>query len=192
MAPVDTKKMRVFLALPLAELFGAEVAPFIEKWRSQFPAVRWVKSTDIHVTLHFFGPVEKESVERINALVRPLAQACAPFEISLKSTGAFPSLSHPRVFWVGMEGNIAPLSQLQNEISKSLSGAGYSVEERAFKPHLTVGRVREGKKESFLPAALDFPPTRPGRMDRIVLFQSELTPGGSHYEILETYPFSKA
>ena len=192
MASLGTGQIRAFLALPLAEAFQSEVSPVIEKWVREFPSVRWVKPAEIHVTIHFFGTLEKEAVARVNELVRPLAEECAPFEIFLNGTGAFPSARRPRVFWMGIEGEVEPLKTLHAGIRRALSGGGFPVEERAFSPHLTVGRIRvgEGATERF-PIHLDFPATRPRRMERIVLFESHLTPAGAHYEVLETYPFSQ-
>ena len=188
MASVEAGKIRAFLALPLAEAFQQEVSPAIGRWKKDFPGVRWVNPREIHVTLHFFGSIKKEAVTRAVGRVRPLAQKCVPFEIFLDGTGAFPSSGRLRVFWIGVEGNTAPLLGLQAEIVRNLSVAGYAVEERVFKPHLTVGRIPEGAKARF-PLSLDFPKTPPRRMDRIVLFQSCLTPNGAHYETLETFPF---
>jgi len=190
MASVGAGRIRAFLALPLSDAFQVEVAPVLEKWMREFSAVRWVKPTEIHLTLHFFGSLEKEAVAQVNGLVRPLAQKCAPFEIFLQGTGAFPSASRPRVFWIGIKGTVESLRELHAGISGALSGAGFPVEERAFTPHLTVGRVRDGGKQR-LPVNLDFPATRPRRMDRIVLFESHLTPSGAHYEVIGTYPFSE-
>ncbi len=190
MASVGAGRIRAFLALPLSDAFQAEVAPVLEKWVREFPAVRWVKPAEIHVTLHFFGSLEKEAVAQVSGLVRPLTQQFAPFEIFLHGTGAFPSSSRPRVFWMGIEGNVEPLKELQAGISRTLSRGGYPVEEKVFTPHLTVGRVRDGGKQR-LPVNLDFPATPPRRMDRIVLFESHLTPSGAHYEVIETYPFAE-
>lgn len=189
MASLGAGRIRAFLALPLAEAFGTEVTPFIEKWKREFPGVRWVNPLEIHLTLHFFGSIEKESVGRLSSLVHPLAQKTVPFEIFLRGMGAFPSLGRPRVFWIGVEGGLEPLKTLQVGLRGALTREGYPVEERAFGPHLTVGRLRSIWRPRHA-IRLDFPHSQLRRMDRVVLFQSQLTPDGPHYETIKTFPFS--
>lgn len=184
-------RIRVFLAIPLASLFEEEVAAFINPLKRSYPEVRWVQPSGIHVTLRFFGPVSRDEISKIRPCVIPFTKPVRPFEVFLQGFGAFPHLKRPRVLWVGMEGDLAPLKKLHREIEESLSQAGYPIEEREFKPHLTIGRVKEGGRISGL-EGIAFKPTEPKLIQEAVLFESRLTPEGARYEAIETYPFSQA
>ncbi|MBI4115836.1 MAG: RNA 2',3'-cyclic phosphodiesterase [Candidatus Omnitrophica bacterium] len=183
--------MRAFLALPLTQLFESEVATLIQNLKKKYPGPRWVKSSEIHITLHFFGDIAPEDVSKISKCVIPVTEEVRSFSIHLKGIGAFPNTHQPRVIWTGLEGEIKPLADMQAALEKNLKKVGFPMEKREFKPHLTLARVKtrgdfgglEGEK---------FGPTVSKRVSEIVLFQSRLTPEGAHYDVVETYPLSQA
>ena len=181
--------IRAFLALPLAPSFESDVRPLLEKLGRDYPATRWVEASQIHATLHFFGSIPSEEVEKISGFIRPIASRSKPLQIVLKGFGAFPSPSRPRVIWVGMEGDTEGLKNLHRFVEKELEKNGFPIESRGFKPHLALGRIREGKKFSDFPE-IQFGPTGSKSINVMVLFQSPLTPQGARYEAIETYPFS--
>lgn len=184
-------KVRAFLALPLAASFEAEVSPLILELKERYPHIRWVPASEIHVTLHFFGSVEKEEIARISGLIEPFTKAGNALNLRLEGLGAFPNPSRPRVIWIGTGGDTAPLAALRNRIERRLKEEGYPCEEREFRPHATIGRVKEGKHGSgFNP--IKFGPTAFKQVKELVLFQSHLTPEGAHYETIATYPLAAA
>jgi len=190
-ASVETSTIRTFLALPLASSFEKEVEPIILRLKKEYPEVRWVQPTEIHITLHFFGDITKGKISETSKLIAPIVSKTKPFQISLKGLGSFPDSKRPRVIWMGIKGDVEPLIVLQNAIEKILKQAGFPCESRSFKPHLTLGRVKFPKRQIHFQQN-DFQTTSPKRMDAIVLFQSHMTPQGAHYETLETFPFSQA
>lgn len=192
MAMASQALIRAFLALPMASSFQAELFPLVERLKKEQPGIRWVRTSEVHLTLHFFGPIASEEIPRISKIVTPLADKTGPMDVFLKGLGAFPNLRSPRVIWVGVEGELSALKSLQDSIERNLCKAGFSTEERGFKPHLTLGRVKD--KVSKGPLELggkDFT-TAPRKIKEAVLFQSQLTPEGSHYEAIATYPFTSS
>lgn len=184
-------KIRAFLALPLAPSFETEVSPLLEKLKGEYPQIRWVRASQIHVTLHFFGSVTTEAVETISKTVFPVTRETQPLSVSLSELGGFPHLTRPRVIWLGLAGEIEKLKVLRTSLERDLKKEGFEGEERPFKPHLTLGRIKEGKGlRDFRP--LPFHPTETRMIREIVLFQSHLTPGGAVYEAIATYPLSVA
>ena len=155
--------------------------------------VKWVAPAGIHLTLKFLGYVEEAKVP---ALVQALTRACegfGPFELALSGLGVFPSPSRPRVAWVGLSGGVERLLRLQGGVEKALSPFGFPREERAFTPHLTLARLREGVApqearafgEAFLgtsPEAVSF------KVEGISLMRSQLTPSGAIYTRLAFIP----
>ena len=192
MAATDEMSLRTFLALPLGELFEKEVGQFLKQIRSQdHQEIRWVAPSQFHVTLHFFGLTREDEVEIIKSVVAPLAASYPPLDVNLQEIGCFPGPQRPRVIWIGVGGDTNQLVGLQGEVEKDLSKAGFSVESRTFKPHGTLGRVKKEAGHVQLSwDALNFQKTELKTTDRIVLFQSRLSPQGARYEAIETFYLS--
>lgn len=187
--PLKNESVRCFLALPLAPLFQADVEPLISQGKQKFPSIRWVNPHEIHLTLHFFGSIDTKSIEAISHEVGPVASATKAFTICLSGLGAFPSPKRPRVIWLGMQGEIDRLKSLHSKIEGRLEKMDFPSEKREFKPHLTLARIK--KPQGNLPLeVLDFKETPFKAVKGIVLFQSHLGSGGSHYEAIKTFPFS--
>lgn len=184
-------KIRAFLALPLASCFHADITPFLEDLNSRFPTVRWIKPGELHLTLHFFGSIPTSDVKRISGAVRPRCEQTPSFGMTLENIGAFPGLQRPRVIWLGMGGDTDRLRALNKEIEANLRREGFAVEERAFSPHVTIGRVKKGSKIFGL-EKIRFAPVPSKRVNEAVLFRSHLTPQGATYERIATYPLAVA
>lgn len=103
-------------------------------------AVRWVPANNIHLTLKFLGNVSPSNLELLTRVLHIEISRHPIFEFRIGKLGVFPNPKHPRVVWVGVE---APdtLKVLQNGIEQETRRLGYPSEERAFSPHLTIGRV---------------------------------------------------
>ena len=185
------EKIRAFLALPLAEAFEVSVRPLMGKLKAQFPEVKWVDPSQIHLTLHFFGDIGLRGVEKISRVIPPLVQTAKPVHLLLRGVGGFPNYSQPRIIWAGIEGEVEPLALFHSKLESELKQAGFICEKRDFKPHLTLGRVREGKKAAPVKNIL-LGPTDPKQVSEIILYKSILTPAGPQYEKLQTFPLSAA
>ena len=182
--------IRAFLAVPLTRYFDIDVAPLINTLKNEYPHVRWVSPEQIHITLHFFGSIPMDDFQRISRIVNPLVADTSPFAITLEGLGAFPAIDRPSVIWIGVGGETDLLTQLQQRLEGQFLGAGFPCEDRSFKPHLTIGRVKEAKREMRL-GNHKFGPTQAKRIEEILLLRSHLTPGGASYETMQTYSLSK-
>lgn len=189
MEMASESKIRAFLALPLAPIFEADVSRLIEKLKNEYSQIRWVHPSQIHATFHFFGPIKPREIETISKAVSRVVSKTKPFSIFLSGMGGFPDLGRSRLIWLGMGGETERLGLLQVSLERELKKEGFPCEERPFKAHLTLGRAKErGGFQGFRP--LEFGPTETKRISEIVLFQSQLTPGGAIYESIKTYPLS--
>ena len=98
--------------------------------------------------------------------------------------GAFPTVERPRVIWVGCEG-VPPLELLQHRLELGMEPLGFPIEGRAFRPHLTLGRVKKEARPSALRglapllAGLDFQGET--LVKSIELMESIQGPKASHY-----------
>lgn len=188
--PLKQAAPRVFLAIPLHEIFRKEIEDFLRPLVRKVPGVRWVDPRQVHMTLHFFGDVPAKEIESIHLLSRKSAAFVPPFRLSLTHVGGFPSLEKPNILWLGVEETSGRLRSLQKAIQGGVRSLGFEVEARAFHPHATIGRVKGKSKEvgDLSKKALFESPTQARVVDHFVLYQSRCLPEGARYEVLEKYP----
>lgn len=174
--------MRLFVAVPLPEAAQQEVARMLRGLSDLEWPVRWVKEDGLHVSLKFFGEVTSDRVEAIEELVQFATRGMKQIELVPEGGGAFPSRRHPRV--LRLELTAGPdLELLQDRLERGGEQIGFPPEGRPFRPHVTLGRVREGHR---LPAGamdrIEAIPAGTGFLaERVVLFESRLTPAGPVY-----------
>ena len=183
--------LRVFFAIELdgpARRAVADVSSVLRA-RPGGDAVRWVPRENLHVTLRFLGDIAPAQVASLVAHVRAQTEALAPFALELGALGSFPPARRPRVLLLELT-PLAPLVALARAVERGVVSAGCTPEPRAFRGHLTLGRVRERGEPPSL-AALAVPPVV-FDVTESVLFASELHPSGSRYTPLERVPLGGA
>jgi len=185
-------EIRSFLAFELPQEIKRTIFNVSEDVRKFSLDVRWVKASNIHLTIVFMGNVLSEHLEGINDEVSKVCKRYGPFNISLKSIGVFSNRRNPRVMWVGLEGDIERMSYFRDALQKRLKSFGVKEEKRRFNPHLTLGRFRKSSKPSEL---LDDLLSRYHdlassvcTLEELVLFKSDLNPKGAVYTKLNTWP----
>jgi 2'-5' RNA ligase len=163
----------------------------IERLRPHAADVAWVAPANLHVTLKFLGRVDES---RAPALAEALAASLAgqrAFDVGVRGLGAFPSPTRPRVLWAGLEDATGGLAALAERVDACCGGLGFPREARAFAAHVTLGRVREPRRQPALGEAL----ARAGdfgrlRVERVSLMRSELSPRGARYSELAAAPLA--
>jgi 2'-5' RNA ligase len=151
--------------------------------------VRWVKPDNIHLTLKFLGPTDEGLVEPISAILANLCRRVPPFRPQIAGLGAFPNSRNPKVVWVGMPGGMIELAAFQQLLEDALAHLGFAREKRLFSPHLTLGRVKEGRGKKELEQLIEEYRNKDlGTVaaDTIVFFKSDLQPSGPVYSALKT------
>ena len=186
------ERVRAFIALRLSAAPVEEaLAALIERLREPDDGIRWVQRANFHLTLFFLGPsVARERLAPIAEALGTIAAASAPFEISARGVGAFPNLARPRVVWVGIHG--AELIRLAAQVTEAAARCGFAAERRGYSPHLTIGRVRMLRSPGRLRRALHEEADSSfghSRIERVVLYRSELGPESSTYHELAALPF---
>jgi len=187
-----TKKIRAFLAAePPGDLRGA-IAAFLREIKDRIRGpVAWVRPEGIHITLKFFGEVAPEEVNRIGAAVAEETRRFSPLEIIVRGLGVFPSPKRPRVIWLGTAGEVDRLATLQGRLEEALQLLGFPAEDRAFRAHLTLGRVKAPLDTAALGEVLR---EKAGEtvggftVSSLTLFKSDLTPRGAVYTPLAEFP----
>jgi RNA 2',3'-cyclic 3'-phosphodiesterase len=185
--------MRAFIAVSLSPEIYQQLDQVLAGLKSKLPGgfVRWVPAKNIHLTLKFLGDVSISSQEMLTEALLGEVSRHPAFDISVGELGVFPSLRRPHVVWVGIE---APpeLAALQRGVEAEMARLGYAPEERAFSPHLTLGRVtRNASPEEIRQISDILGKSKVGflgacRVQSVHLYRSDLQPGGSVYTRLFT------
>ena len=149
-----SQTVRTFIAIEMPPEVRQYLDRCQERLRGAGGKVRWVRTDLIHLTLVFLGEV---AVERVEALVAAVVAAVAGFgPLALRAGGAgqFPPRGRPRVIWIGIDEPTGALLRLQKAVADATAPFAEKVEKRAYRPHLTLGRVRGGSGLDELSAAV--------------------------------------
>jgi 2'-5' RNA ligase len=171
--------MRLFFALQLSKEATARLLPVLEGIGH---------ASQLHFTLAFLGEQPESSL----ALAEEAAAAIhAPaFDLAIGGTGAFPSLQRPRVLWLGVTEGAEEISSLAEQLRSALRERGFALDDKPFRPHLTIARVKD---RGAAKALQRIPPGELARMraNEICLMQSVLGKGGAKHTVLRGFPLGR-
>ena len=194
--------IRAFIAIELPDETHRQLAQVMRQMQERcraaggepaYRAVRWVSIENMHLTLKFLGETSDSNLQALASMLKAEARRHAPFTFTVGQLGAFPNPRRPRVLWVGAT---VPkeMAALQHAIEAETHALGYPREERAFAPHLTLGRVSHSatpREVAAVAQALD--QMQAGELgsvpvERVHIFRSDLRPSGSVYTSLYAFP----
>jgi len=181
--------VRAFVAIHLDDKTRDAVARAQAKLKQCGAAVRWVKPESMHLTLKFLGEIEMEAVPGVAAIMAEAVEGVEPFTLTFRGLNALPRIESPRVVYVGVGDEGSVLAPIADRLNDRLCALGVKRENRRFKAHLTIGRVKSRKKiEPLIELIRAEPDTDYGAVDvtRICLMRSELKPTGAEYTVLHT------
>ena len=172
---------RVFLAIPLPQHLKDSISAVQRQLQTLIPSARWIPPENLHLTLHFFGGIGQETLEKIKVSVLSVKGCKRPFLVEVKGLGAFPGRHRPRVLWLDLEPK-DQLRQLHQDCNKALLRAGVATESRPYSPHLTIGRLRQ-QKTDLTDLFNTVGHQRIGQLpiNELILFKSRLKPGGAEH-----------
>ncbi len=180
--------MRAFVAVLLTDEVRARLSASPHRTPPAGVRVKWVAEPNLHLTLDFLGDID---ASRISALTRALSAASGSsraFELSVRGLGQFPERGAPRVLWAGADGG-AELIALQRAAHRALGAEGFALEERAFAPHVTLGRIHGFSRPGWWPQdpSIEF-----GKVEvtSFVAMESRLSAPGPAYRVVERFPLS--
>lgn len=163
----------------------------IEGLKTAGDGIRWVKSHGIHLTMKFFGDVDESRIPQINDAAE-IITGIGSIDLSVEGLGTFPGGQRPRVIWVGISGDLDRIVTARDTLDGALSGIGFPREDRPFRGHLTLGRVK-GRVPVALAARLEESRNvslGEMRVEGFSLIQSDLKPSGAVYTTLAFYPLT--
>lgn len=188
----ENKNIRAFLAIDPPAVVLENIQEMQNRLKKNIRGViRWVRPEGIHLTLKFFGDISVQDVANISEVIVKRTNAAPPFALEVRGLGAFPDVTRPRIIWLGITGQMGNLLSLQKDLEEEFFILGFPKEDRPFRAHLTMGRVKVPKGIIGLAAAVD----AGGKLTagsftvgEVALFQSSLSPQGAIYTRLATFP----
>lgn len=189
----EGEKVRAFLAIDPPDAVIRKIAAIQDALKKSISgSIGWVRPQGIHLTLKFFGDIDREEIGIISGVVAGHAAAAPALKLDIQGLGVFPNARRPRVLWIGVGGETAKLIGLQQAIDGGLEARGFQRQERPFRAHLTLARIKSPQGL----AGIDRMLTENGNESAgsfeakgLTLFKSELTPQGAIYTVLADFPF---
>lgn len=183
--------IRAFIAVEIYDQAKQKISGLISNLKKSDTDLKWITEDQMHITLKFLGNVDKNAIQGISEEISNISSTFNSFRINFYKIGAFPDLKHPNVLWLGIDKGASDLKMLNKKIENALGKLGFKVENREFKPHLTLARIKSLKNISNLTKLveeMDFNSWDDLEINKLALYQSSLTPKGAiHTIITEKY-----
>ncbi|CAG7571082.1 2'-5' RNA ligase [Barrientosiimonas humi] len=165
---------RMFVAIKPSEEAVADLAAFLEP-RSQHP---WIDPRQWHLTLAFLPSVPEHREEELAEALAERLLRLAPLRLRLAGAGAFPDPFHATVLWMDVRGDLDGLAATAQAVRRTSNHVGATPDGQAFRPHLTVSRLRRPQQETRWVEVLQTYAGPEWVADEVELIASHLQPGG--------------
>lgn len=171
--------MRLFIAAVFGEGDVDRIAALRDSLHNVCTRGSFVEREKLHLTLEFLGECHHSAIARLEAVIDSLA--FTPFDVRISRMGSF-RRDGGDIWWVGMDRS-DELMQLQSSLHDRLREEGFTLENRAYRPHITLARRVQGVET--------VPQVRPftARVTNVFLFES--APTGRGYEYRPLYSVSR-
>lgn len=188
--------MRVFIAVELPQKLKEKVAKIQDKIKEsdKVNRIKWVSPDSLHITLKFLGEIEKQRLKDVFEVVEKTSSNFCCFSVNIQGMGIFPESGTPRVLWVGIEEGACELFQIVQKLEKDLFERGFAREKKEWKPHITIGRVKQIINKQLIKNLVGREKNTEGakvKVEKISVMQSRLTPQGAIYTPLKRFSLQK-
>lgn len=186
--------IRAFIAIEVDSVTKQKISGLINTLKKTNADVKWVRENQMHLTLKFLGNVSQDKIPFISDAIKQITYDIHEFPLSFSGIGAFPNTNRPRVIWAAIDKGSKELKTMAGLIEKKMNSLGFKKEDRDYKAHLTLGRVRSQKNIKELAkniSGAEFKIKSDIKIEKLTLFQSTLTPKGTVYAPLGEFHLSK-
>jgi 2'-5' RNA ligase len=183
---------RIFIAIKVdpGELFLKILSSFRHKHIND--RITWVDPVNTHLTLAFLGNTEEEKIRIVLQMLKEISPGFGAFGFSLAGAGLFRSIQDPRVIWIGIKDQ-ERLAELNALVMKGLINAGFNIEMRPFRPHITLGRIKSINDPSLLKSEIEFyqdTVIQHVAVNEVILYESITLPAGPIYKPIGKFSLS--
>lgn len=195
MSDNEAEQARLFIACELNPEGQAALSAVIEDLKVKCGGndVRWVNPDLVHLTVKFLGEVPVPKIPAIKLALQEAVVRHSPFNLEFDTIGTFGGREGLRLMWIGIAGDVLRLEALVRASNTVLGVVGFEPDRRPFRPHLTLGRIRDNvstrrRAEIEVAVGKTTVPEFTWRVGQISLIRSTLLPGGPRYDVLATFP----
>ena len=179
--------MRTFVAVNLDNSVKDAIEKHSAPLRALKAKIKWIEKHNLHLTLNFLGEIRLELTPDITNAVRNACAGVPAFDIGVRGMGCFPEQGNPRVVWVAVDEGAKTLADLAGKIKRCLAGFPVKLEDKRFRAHITIGRIRKMEDPAAFMAEIEklrehffgFQ-----NITNIDLMESRLTSSGPNYTII--------
>lgn len=187
-------QVRLFVACEVPDDVKGGISSVINQLTNEsVNDVRFIRPDGVHITLKFLGEVPVKKLPAVKLAIQEAVVGHQPFELELSNIGTFGGREGLRIMWVGVAGDVLRLEGLVRSVNAALKVVGFDPERRPFRPHLTLGRVRDDvgtRRRAEIEVAVGktkVPPVA-WRTSHVSLMRSRITTQGAFYDLLATFP----
>ena len=177
--------MRLFIGIPLPEEYQEMLASIRQEWDGRLKSkLTWTKHGNWHLTLKFLGEIQEDRLAGLEYFMKNLS--FQSFSLQGSGAGFFGSKGMYRVMWLGLGLDVKALIALADKIDQSLAELGFVREQRMFKGHLTLARIRKFVRNDPWNNVAKHISTQAWpvfEVKEVILWQSFPGPRGPRYEV---------
>lgn len=130
--------MRLFIGIDLSYELKQALREFQTELKGLGLGGSYKSEDNFHITLEFLGELDKSNIPTLTETLANAASKFKPFELTVGGLGAFPSFRRAHTLWTAVNGSLQELNRLRNDLHLDLKNKGFRLEERQFKPHITL------------------------------------------------------
>ncbi|WP_285858548.1 RNA 2',3'-cyclic phosphodiesterase [Neobacillus niacini] len=179
-----------FYAIRIPETTKMNMKEQMDQLKELFPFKRWVHHQDLHITLAFLGAAQQDKLQQAEKNVTEILNSVKPFTLTINKLGIFGMKESPRVFWADTEEN-HELQDIRKKVFTACERAGFQLETRPFKAHITLARKWSGDEPFQMKWLEKWTELQPEPLaftaKEVVLYQTHLTKTPK-YEAISVYP----
>ncbi|MCU0844571.1 MAG: RNA 2',3'-cyclic phosphodiesterase [Spirochaetes bacterium] len=184
---------RLFIGLPIDAQMRLALRPAHDALSGHDHILKTVPPENYHITVKFLGECDGNVANAIESTFLEIAVPDVDIPFTLSGMGAFPDMKKPTVIWAGLLAEPGPMSLLFKNVERFASNFRFREEKRQFSPHLTLARLRSGRKITgdLLKFIENNSKTLYGESSftRLALYSSKLTPEGANYTEIKSISF---
>ena len=108
--------------------------------------ILWENFNNLHLTFQYLGPTLNSEIEKIGNELDKISKNTNKINLKINNTGIFPHIKRPRIYWLGVGGEIKKLDYFIKLLSQNMINLGYPNQKKFYKPHITIGKSQISKK----------------------------------------------
>ncbi len=137
---------RIFIAIEVPDSVKLQLKRLLAQIKHLADPVKWVNPKNLHITLKFLGEITPDELDQVKDASTSVAKSVYPFDLCFSQLGVFPNYRKARVLWTDIVEGREPLIAVRQQLEAKLAEAGFPCERKPFRPHLTLGRIKNPQK----------------------------------------------